>query len=177
MRLVIGGVRLIYNTNEPNSVLKRDEIASLSTEMGFELVAVALELGDDGRPLVEDIPRRVAELKAEAVDFIYVGSSSFLDKNRDVFTGTAVDHGIPVLSPYERLVRRSQALLSVAARYHDVGRLAGRQAEKILVDGHVPGDIPVARMTEFAYVVNMEVARTLDLYPPVEILQFAETVN
>ena len=40
-----------------------------------------------------------------------------------------------------------------------------------------PGDIPVARMTQFAYVINMEVARKLNLYPPVRILQFAETVN
>jgi putative tryptophan/tyrosine transport system substrate-binding protein len=168
---------LLYNANEPNSLLKRDEMAALTRELGFELVAVELELGDDGKPRVEDIPVKVAELKEKGVDFIYVGSSSFLDKNRDVFTGAAVDLGLPVLSPYERLVRESQALLSVAARYYDVGRLAGAQAEKILSDGMVPGDIPVARMTDFAYVVNMEVARKLNLYPPVGILQFAETVN
>jgi putative tryptophan/tyrosine transport system substrate-binding protein len=168
---------LLYNANEPNSLLKRDEMAALTREFGFELVAVELELGDDGKPRVEDIPVKVAELKEKGVDFIYVGSSSFLDKNRDVFTGAAVDLGLPVLSPYERLVRESQALFSVAARYYDVGRLAGAQAKKILVDGMAPGDIPVARMTDFAYVVNMEIARKLNLYPPVEILQFAETVN
>lgn len=168
---------LIYNANETNSLLKRDEIAALSKEMGFELVAVELELGADGKPNVADIPLKVAELKAADVDFIYLGSSSFLDKNRNLFTGAAVGHGLPVLSPYERLVRDSQALLSVAARYQDVGRLAGIQAEKILVGGQSPGDIPVARMTDFAYVVNMEVARTLNLFPPVEILQFAETVK
>ena len=35
----------------------------------------------------------------------------------------------------------------------------------------------VAVRADFAYVVNMEVAGALDLYPPVGILQFAETVN
>lgn len=168
---------LIYNVNEPNSVIKRDEIAALSAEMGFDLVAVELELRGDGRPAVEDIPGAVATLKARQVDFIYLGSSSFLDVNRDLFTGAAVDHGLPVLSPYERLVRDSRALLSVSARYYDVGRLAGMQAEKILVGGATPGDLPVARATDFAYVVNMEVARELNLYPPVAILQIAETVN
>jgi putative ABC transport system substrate-binding protein len=168
---------LLYNANEPNSLLKRDEVAALTMDMDFELVAIELPLAADGKPRVEDIPIKLAELKDRAVDFIYVGSSSFLDKNRDLFTGAAVDLGLPILSPYERLVRDADALISIAARYYDVGRLAGAQAKKILVDGEVPGDIPVARMTEFAYVVNMAVARRLNRYPPLEILQFAETVN
>jgi putative tryptophan/tyrosine transport system substrate-binding protein len=82
-----------------------------------------------------------------------------------------------VLSPYERLVREEQALISVAARYHDVGRLAGGQAERILVDGTAPGDLPVVRMTEFAVVINLAVAKALNLFPPMDLLQIAETVN
>lgn len=168
---------ILYNANEANSVLKRDELAQLSQDMGFELVAIEVELGHDGKPSPKDIPGKVAELKEQQVDFIYLGSSSFLDSNRDIFTRAAVENGIPVLNPYERLVRDSRALFSIAASYYDVGRLAGEQARKILVDGLVPGDIPVARMTKFAYVVNMDVARELNLFPPVEILQFAETVQ
>ncbi len=168
---------LIYNTNEKNSVLKHAEIAALSEEMGFELTALELPLGADGKPRVEDIAPKTAELKAAGVDFIYLGSSSFLRANRDAFTGAAVENGIPVLSPYERLVRNSQALISVAARYADVGRLAGMQAEKILAGGAVPGDLPVARMTDFAFVINMGVAKKLKLFPPLELLQIAETVN
>jgi putative ABC transport system substrate-binding protein len=75
------------------------------------------------------------------------------------------------------LVRESQALISVAARYYDVGRLAGGQAEKILVGGVAPGDLPVVRMTDFAVVINMDVARKLKLFPPLDLLQIAETVN
>lgn len=168
---------LLYNANEPNSLLKRDEIAGLTGELDFELVALELPLGADGKPRVEDIPVKMAELKEQDVDFVYLGSSSFLDANRDAFTGSAVENGLPVLSPYERLVRESQGLLSIAARYYDVGRLAAQQAETILVEGKAPGDIPVARMTDFAYVINMAVARKLNLFPPVEILQFAETVE
>ena len=41
----------------------------------------------------------------------------------------SVANGIPVLSPYEELVTESQALMSVAARYHDVGLLAGTFAQ------------------------------------------------
>jgi len=168
---------LLYNRNERNSVLKFQEITDLASELNFELVALELPLGDDGKPRALDIAPKVAMLKEARADFIYLGSSSFLDAHRDAFTQSAVEHGIPVLSPYERVVRDSHGLLSIAARFYDVGRLAAQQAEKILVGGQTPGDIPVARMTDFAYVINMAVARKLNLFPPVAVLQFAETVN
>jgi len=168
---------LLYNTYEKNSVLKRDEIAALSGTMGFELIALELPPGGDGKPQVEDIAPKMAALKMAGVDFVYLGSSSFLRDNRDVMTGAAVENGIPVLSPYEQLVRESQALISVAARYYDVGRLAGGQAEKILVDGATPGNLPVARLANFAVVINMDVARKLKLFPPLSLLSIAETVN
>lgn len=168
---------LLYNTNEPNSVLKFKEISELANEMDFELTALEIDLNDDGLPNVENIAVKMRVLKEKNVDFIYLGSSSFLDSNRDIFTGSAVDNGIPVLSPYERLVRDSQALLSIAADYYELGKIAGGQAEKILVDGVVPGELPVVKMTDFAYVVNMEVARKLNIFPSVAILQIAETVH
>ena len=167
---------LLYNTNEQNSVVKAEELKALASQMNFELVALELELGADGKPKPESIPVRMAELKAAGVDFIYLGSSSFLDVNRDLFTQSAVDNGIPVLSPYERLVRKSHALLSIAARYADVGALAGRQAESILIGGKKPGDLPVLSVDQYAYVVNMTTAKKLNMFPSVEILQIAETV-
>ena len=168
---------ILYNTNENNSVVKVKEVAALAKKMNFELVALELELGEDGKPRAESIPVRMADLRAAGVDFIYLGSSSFLDVHRDIFTKSAVDHGMPVLSPYERLVRDSHALMSIAARYQDVGALAGRQAKSILVDGKKPGDLPVLSVDQYAYVVNMTTAKKLNMFPSVEILQFAETVE
>lgn len=168
---------LLYNTDEHNSVVKMKEIAGLAKSMNFELVALELGLGADGKPEIESIAIRMAELEAARVDFIYLGSSSFLDVNRNIFTRTAVDHGIPVLSPYERLVRDSHALMSIAARYQDVGALAGRQAKSILIERKNPGDLPVLSVDRYAYVVNMTIARELNMFPSVEILQFAETVE
>ena len=168
---------ILYNTNENNSVVKVKEVAALAKKMNFELVALELELGEDGKPRAESIPVRMADLRAAGVDFIYLGSSSFLDVHRDIFTKSAVDHGMPVLSPYERLVRDSHALMSIAARYQDVGALAGRQAKSILVDGKKPGDLPVLSVDQYAYVVNMTTAKRLNMFPSAEILQFAETVE
>lgn len=176
-RLDFRRLGLLYHTNERNSVVKRDELAALSQELGFELVARELPTGPDGRPRPSDIAPQVLALKRAGVDFLYIGSSSFLRDHGDLLTGAAVASGLPVLSPYESVVRDAEALVSVAARYREVGRLAGAQAEKILLGKAKAGSLPVARMTNFAVVINMRVARKLGLFPPLELLQIAETVN
>lgn len=168
---------LIYNRDEPNSVLKRDQMAELVAARGFEFTAVELPLHADGRPRAEDLPSRMQALKDAGVDFVYVGSSSFLRANGAALARAAQQARLPLLSPYEELVREGGALVSVAARYVDVGRLAGRQALRML-RGPVPeGGLPVAQATEFAVVINLATARAIGAIPPVDLLQVAETVN
>lgn len=168
---------ILYNGNERNSLIKVDEHRILSQEMEFEFTAIELDPENSGAPDPALIPIRMKELADAGVDFIYLGSSSYLRIHADEFTQAAVENGLPVLSPYEELVRENQALVSIAARAYDVGRTAAEQALKILRDGETPGDLPIARVTDFAYVVNMEVARKLGIFPPVEILQVAETIK
>jgi hypothetical protein len=76
-----------------------------------------------------------------------------------------------------QLVRESNALLSVAAKYSEVGKLASQQVSKILFDNKSPGRLPVVVVKKYAYVINMKVAEELGLFPSVNILQYAETIN
>ena len=168
---------LIYNTDERNSVIKAEELKQIAPTLGVELVALEIKPGSDGKPDVGEIPLRLAELRERGVEWLYVGSSSFLNGNGELFTKAAVENGIAVVSPYEPLVREHQALLSIAARLEDVGRLAAEQALRILRDGATPGDLPIVRATDFAYVVNMDVAKKLNRFPPFAFLQVAEAVN
>jgi putative ABC transport system substrate-binding protein len=168
---------LLYNGNERNSVIKRDELQGLAATMGFELVAIELDPGNDGAPDPAVIPPRMAELADRGVDFMYLGSSSFLRANGALYTASALENGIPILSPYENLVREHDALLSIAARAYDVGQLAAQQALRILEDGATPGDLPIAQVTDFAYVVNMRVARDLGRFPPFTFMQIAEVTE
>ncbi len=168
---------LLFHADERNSLMKRDELASVAGSLGFELDARELPLGPDGRPETSAIASQIAAMKAAGADFVYLGSSTFLREHSKLLAEAAVRVGLPVLSPYESLAREGQALLSVAARYADVGRLAGQQAEKILRNGKKAGSLPVLRMTRFAVVINMQVARRLKMFPPLDLLQIAETVN
>jgi putative ABC transport system substrate-binding protein len=168
---------MLYSSAEANSVVKVDELRALSGPMDFELAAIEFDLDAKGQPDPATIPQKMQALKSQGVDFVYVGSSSFIERNGAAFTEAALDAGLPVLSPYERLVTEAKALLSVSARYNAVGELAAQQALRILADGAKAGDLPVLPMTQFAFVINMESARKLKLFPAIELLQIAETVH
>jgi putative ABC transport system substrate-binding protein len=170
-------IGLIYNTDELNAVLKAAEIHRVSAEQGFEVVERVLESDADGSPLVDDIPRAVADIAAEGVDFLYVGSSSFLLANADLFTSAALEHGLPVATAYEAMVRDSHGLIALAAAYYNVGQLAGFQAEEILARGRTPGELEVLGLNRFTVLVNIDTARRLDLYPPMLLLRYAEIVG
>jgi putative ABC transport system substrate-binding protein len=168
---------MVFNGNEKNSVNKVAEMKLISEEMGFTLVALEIDPGNKTVPDSSLIRGKIKELAEAGVDFIYLGSSSFLRLNGEAFTAAAVDFGLPILSPYEELVREEKALFSIAARAEDVGRMAAKQVLKVLRDGQSPGDIPIARIIDFAYVVNMEVAQKLNIFPPMDVLRVAEIVR
>src|SRR5262249_34344149 len=138
MRAIVPSLKklgLLYDRHERNSMLKLADMQEQAPKLGFELVALEPGPDENATPGPANLPGLVAELAAKGVDFIYVGSSAFLRElsNADVFTEAAMQHRLPVLAPYESMVRQSHALLSIGAREEDVGRLGVEQALAILV--------------------------------------------
>jgi putative ABC transport system substrate-binding protein len=168
---------IIYNSNELNSVLNAKKIRELAKNMRFELFEQSIDLDENGKPSVESVSQKIKELRNRNVTFIYVGSSSFLMRNRDYLTNSAIEQGVPIVAAYEAMARKSNALLAVASRYYSVGKLAGFQAKNILVDEIAPIDLPILSLSRYSYVINMETARKLKLYPPIEVLRYAEVVH
>ena len=68
------------------------------------------------------------------------------------------------------------ALTGLVSRYYSVGQLAGAKALVILVAGKSPAQVPVETLKRFSLLVNMQVARSLRLYPPIDMLNYAEVI-
>ncbi|NVJ93821.1 MAG: ABC transporter substrate-binding protein, partial [Methylocystaceae bacterium] len=170
-------IGLAYNKDELNSVLNAKKIQELAGKLGFELVAKAVGVDENGKSDKNSLTQLVDSFKKEKVDIIYIGSSSFLSSNRDLFTEAALKQKIPVAAGSEIFVRKSKALLAVANRYYNIGQLAGLQAEQVLFKGKKPIDVEVRSLSRYSFVVNMDTARKLELYPPIQLLRFADLVN
>mgnify|MGYP005992985041 CR=1 FL=1 len=168
---------VVYSKSELNSVLNTEKLRNLSTEMGFELVVRTYVLDDNKVPLPDQFDGVMAEMAKEKVDVVYVGSSSYNLENRDAFTQAAVRYRLPVASAYDVMVSDSDGLIAVANKYYNVGRLAANQANKVLFENASPGTLPIAELSRFSMFINMDVARSLSLYPPIQLLRFAELIN
>ena len=96
---------------------------------------------------------------------------------RDQIHSAALAMERPVVSAYEAKAAKSNALLAVAGRYHNVGQLAGYQGEQILVKKIAPGDRPIRSLSRFSYVINMRTAKRLKLFPPLSVLRYAEVIE
>jgi len=168
---------VLFNRNELNSVLNADAIDALARKEGFELVSYEFPLGADGKPAVDQMPDAISTMERANVDFIYVGSSSFLMANRDRLIKEATARGLPIATAYAAMASESGALIAVASRYYNVGKLAGFQAEQVLINRIRPIEVPIRNLSRFSYIVNMEAAHRLGMYPPLDVLRYAEVVE
>ena len=168
---------MIYNPLEQNSLINVEGMRAASEEMGFDLVQLPVPLDDEGRPDPDTLPDLVRELSLKEVDFLYIGPDSFISINSEVVTEEALANGIPSFAGTEFGFEQSKALLGLISRYFLVGKLAGRQAERILVEGAKLEELPVISLSRFTLLLRMPVAHRLGLYPPMNLLPVAEIVE
>lgn len=168
---------IIYDPAQEGSVKRVEAIRQLTQSLDFTLIAEPIELDAAGRPDPASLPAVVERVAAQRPQFIYFGYSSFLIQNVETFTQLAVDHQLPIFTGGSLPLIRGQALLGLFNRLRSVGRLAAYQAERILVDGMTPGELPIARFNRYSMAINMSVARKLQLYPPMLLLSYAEIIE
>ena len=173
----IDSLGVIYNSLESNSKINVEDLRAGAEARGIEVTALPVPLDADGRPDAGRMEELVAELAARGVDFIYMGPDSFITVNSSRVTTAAAAHGIPVFAGTEATFERSEAMLGLVSRYYLIGKLAGAQAERILVGGEQPEEIPVASLARFALLIRMPVALQLGIYPPLDLLRIAQVVS
>jgi len=59
-------------------------------------------------------------------------------------------------------------------RYRQIGEFAAFKAEQILTGKRKAREVPVETLARFSFVVRMDVAKALDILPPVTIYNYAE---
>ncbi|MCR6632705.1 MAG: ABC transporter substrate-binding protein [Magnetospirillum sp.] len=167
---------MVYNPLEPNSRVTINEFTRLGKQQGFKLVAVPVEVAE-GKPSAASIPGKVAEVKAAGAEFLYIPPDTFINVNRDILTGAALDLRLPTFAAAENPVVNSKALFGGIYHYYPVGQLTAYKAEQILVQKRAPADIPIDAPRRLSIIINMPVVRTLGFYPPMNLLGLAEVID
>lgn len=167
----------VYNPTEPNAVINIGELRKASQRLNFELLAQPLPLDANGRPDPNALPGLLAQLAAREPQFFYLGPDTWVSDHRQIITEEALRHHLPVFTSVDRPIKDSAVLMGLVAPYFHMGRFTAFKAEQILIERRLPQDLPIETLHRFSYIVKLPVARQLDLYPPLAILNYAEVIE
>lgn len=168
---------VLYTASEENSVAIVDELRGLRSAMGFELVEREFRLGPDGRPVADGIESLIGEIADAGANWLYLLPDTFLGTQYDRVVPAALARRLPTFGAAELAIRKGGALVGLISRYYSVGQLAASKAVRILRDGEDPGSVPIETLKRFSLIINLPVAEKLDLYPPIEMLNYAEVLT
>lgn len=167
-------IAVIYDDSSGNSRANVAQLQEAVPELGIELLVMPIPRGSDGKPDPETLPDMVRDAKRQGADLLYMGPDSFIVRYGDAYTSTAIEVGLPTFSSTQAPLKNSRAMFGLVTDYHTLGKLAGVQAERILVEGKRPEEVPVARLSRFKLWINMDVVHEVGLYPPMNMIPIAD---
>jgi putative ABC transport system substrate-binding protein len=142
----------------------------------IKLAAQSLGIGalmfDIRKP--EDIGPSFDAAVSKKIDAFTAANDTVLTANRQHITGLAARHRLPAIYASREYVDAG-GLISYAAHYPDLYRRAAAYVDKIF-KGARPADLPVEQPTKLEIVVNLKVAKMLDLTVPPALLARADAV-
>jgi ABC-type uncharacterized transport system, periplasmic component len=173
----IRSLGIIYNPHEENAVLTMKKLTELTAARGIQLLPEAVPIVD-GKPNGDAIPHLVERIAKQEADFLYIGPDTFVAvANGARLTAAAIQHRLPTFSATESIVRRSNALVGLFSSAISIGRFSAFKAEQILVEGRSPREVPIETLRRFSLLINMRVARQIEVYPPIGLLSLAEVLT
>lgn len=166
---------MLYDKSSAGQRRAEASMRILVEEAGIEFVS-----DSPTEPKVERDPAQIEptlrRLKEAGVDFLLIPPSNFFGAHAELVTRTATELGLPTFCGVETLIRH-HCMTGLVSPLYAVGQFAAFKAEQILAGGRNPGEIPIETLSRFSFVVNMETAHKLKVYPPMEILRFAQFIK
>ncbi|GAB1384859.1 ABC transporter substrate-binding protein [Melaminivora sp.] len=169
-------VGVLYNAGEPNSQAIVAQARAWCAGNGAQLIERTFHTNAAGQPVADGVEELVGQIHAAGAQWLYLLPDTFLGQHYARVTPAAQQLRLPTFGAAELAVRSGGALLGLVSRYWSVGQLAAAKAQDILVGGKSAAEIPVETLKRFSLLVNMRVARGLHLYPPIDMLNYAEVI-
>ncbi len=173
----IDRIAVIFTPTEPNSVLAVEQLISWGRRLNIRIDDYSVPLDADGLPDPGSLHDLVAAAAAAGPQFLYLGPDSFIGQYARLITGLANDMRLPSFASTEVMLASSDSLFGLVAPYQKVGRFTASKVERILFGNEAAGSIPVEILPEFSYQIRADVARDLEIYPSLSLLDYAEVIG
>ncbi len=172
----IDRIAVIYTPSEPNSVLNVEQLIALGHRLNIRVYNFPVPPDVNGSADPETLPDLVAKAAASGAQFLYLGPDSFIGQYAARITDLANAYRLPSFASTERMLASSNALYGLVAPYAQVGRFTAMKAKRILFENELAGEIPVEVLPELSYQIRADVARDLEIFPTLSLLDYAEII-
>jgi ABC-type uncharacterized transport system substrate-binding protein len=158
---------MLMNPNNPNAetVTRNARATALSVGLQFHIV-------DAGT--AREIDTAFASIVERGVGVLVVGADPFFLGRRNQLVALTARHAVPAIY-YAREFVTAGGLMSYGTSISEAYRRGGIYTGKIL-KGAKPTDLPVEQSTRFEFVINLKIAKALDLQIPDRLLALADEV-
>lgn len=165
---------VLYNAAEGNSAATAAALRKLADVQGFKLIERTFERSPEGKALPGGAAEKVAAIKQAGADWLYLGPDTFLFSQMETVANAAMAARLPTFSATEAVLDvKAPVLTGLVSSYYTLGQFAGYKAEQILVKKQRARDIPIETLSRYSFIVRMDVAKQLDVLPPVSLFNYA----
>lgn len=168
---------VLYNPAEANSQAIVQSLQQYGQQHQLEILTSSLRQNDAGKPTADGLTELIDTLHQGGAQWLYLPPDTFLGTIYDRVTPLALQRKLPLFASTELALRTGNALTGVVSRYYSVGQLAGSKALDLLLGNKTVQQLPVESLKRFSLMVNMQMAQQLELYPPLQVLNYAEVVS
>jgi putative ABC transport system substrate-binding protein len=162
-----GRVAILYNPDEPATVLEMSETEAAARAIGATLQPLPVR-----RP--DELEEAFAVAAGKNVGALLVFSHGFAVLHDSRIIDAAARRRLPVMYGWRDFVEKG-GLLSYGPDLQTMVRKAATYVDRI-IKGEKPGDLPVEQPTRFELVINRNTARALGLAIPPTLLARADEV-
>ncbi len=149
-------VGILFCSAEANSKIQSDLAIESAKKRGLNATEYTVVNSADIQTVVESMVGKV--------DVIYIPTDNVIAAGFDTVATLCLENKIPTIVGEESMVDKG-GYATYGIDYYELGKLAGKLAERILVNGENPGSIPVAYLEAASCErkINVDTAKALGL--------------
>lgn len=171
-------VGVLYTESEQNSRAIVAQARDFLRTTGGTLIERTFQTDASGKPTADGIEDKVAEIRREGAEWLYLLPDTFLGSQYARLSPAAIAQKLPTFGAAELAVRSGGALVGLVSRYRSVGQLAAARAIEILEGRKPASSLPIETLKRFSLIVNLRTAKALGgIYPPIDMLNYAEIIE
>ena len=155
----------------------RNHVASESARLAREEIARlrGVEFVERHFASVKELQASIRAVRAGEVDAFFQLSDSMVNNQAQLIIDTARDKRLPTMFLDQNSVVQG-GLASYAVSFHELGRLAAKYVQRILLARVKPKDLPVQGVDKIDLVINLKTAKQIGLTIPPNVLARADRV-